>query len=130
VPRLPATYAVLVRELGSRERSQPPPPHVLWESLVAPAQAGSRVWLKIRSGERRPRVVESREHDLVVWSSIWVSRPRDRIRFDIAPDGGSGSLLRWTWLTRDAEPDEEELSRLRHRMNELINAELRYSFGQ
>lgn len=119
-----------VRVSGTREKTQPPPPHVLWASLVDPATSGPRVWLRLGPGERRPRVLESRPNDLVVWSSLWTDRPRDQVRFDIASDGEGGSRLRWTLLTTDDEPDEERVALLRHRLNQLINAELRYSFGQ
>lgn len=66
----------------------------------------------------------------MVWSSIWPLRPGDRIVFDITA-AGAGSELRWTLVTDDEErPAEEVLAHLRHRLNRLINADLRFSFGQ
>jgi hypothetical protein len=117
-------------ELGSRRRSQPAPPRVLWEALTQPRRPGGREWLYLERGEVDPVVMEAQEHHLVVWSSIWLDRPRDRIVFDIAP-AGYGSDLRWTLLTEESHPPPAEVVRqLRHRLNRLINADLRYSFGQ
>ena len=65
----------------------------------------------------------------MVWSSIWLKRPDAVIRFDL-PVGGGGTDLRWTLLTEEPIPDDRLLGHLRKRMNQLINADLRYSFGQ
>jgi hypothetical protein len=118
-----------VRELGSRERAQPAP-HILWDTLASPAQEGPRVWLRLGANEVLPSVLEGHRPEVIVWSSLWSRRPKDLIRFDIRSDGGGGSLLRWTVLTPDEMPSDEDLGRLRYRMNRLVNAELRYSFGQ
>lgn len=68
---------------------------------------------------------------LVVWSSLWPSRPSDRIRFDIGDHSG-GSMLRWTLLCplRAPEPDASKLGHLRKRLNVLINEDLRLAYGQ
>jgi hypothetical protein len=119
-----------MREVATTEKTQPPPPHIVWQALADPAIAGPRMWLRIGRGERRPEVVQSRAPDLVVWSSLWVDRPKDRIRFEIASDGLSGSTLRWTLLAGEDGPPAERIAEMRYRLNQLINAELRYSFGQ
>jgi hypothetical protein len=111
-------------DLGSRERTQPPPPHIVWESLVAPGS-----WLELLDDEVPPRVLESAEPTLVVWSSLWPSRPDARIRFDLTPSGSETSL-RWTLTTSGQTPDESKLGHLRYRLNLLINEKLRYSYGQ
>lgn len=49
----------------------------------------------------------------------------DQIRFDI-----EDQRLTWTLLGEVSDEDEERLDQLRHRLNVLINADLRYSFGQ
>jgi hypothetical protein len=127
-PRTTASYGRLVIELGSREREQPAPPLVVFRSLVDPHEPGARPWLELRDDETEPSVVESVEPVLVVWTSIWPNRPEDRIRFDLRPRA-MGTALRWTHLSPEA-PGAEELNRLRYRMNVLINAQLRFSYGQ
>ncbi|MFI6602863.1 hypothetical protein ACIBHX_41990 [Nonomuraea sp. NPDC050536] len=116
-------------ELGSRERPQPPPPLVVWESLTEPRRPGARQWLELRRDEIEPRILRAVRPDLVVWSSLWPDRPDDEIHFDIRPAHG-GSALRWTLLTPGEIPDSAVLGHLRHRLNFLINAQLRFSYGQ
>jgi hypothetical protein len=72
------------------------------------------------------------EHpSLVVRSSLWLKRPDARIRFDVLPDDtGQGTDLRWTLLVEEPEPDTPLLGHLRKRVNLLINANLRFTFGQ
>ena len=43
---------------------------------------------------------------------------------------GYGTDLRWTLLVDEPAPDEAVIGRMRYRINVLINANLRYSFGQ
>ncbi|MCO1594115.1 hypothetical protein M8C17_02965 [Micromonospora sp. RHAY321] len=121
----------MVHVLGSRRRSQPAPPHVVWRSLRDPYEAGSRPWLELRDDEVPPRVVAGYAPVLVVWSSLWPHRPLDQVRFDLAAQPpGQGCALRWT-LTTDGElPSESTLGYLRHRLNYLINDRLRLSYGQ
>ncbi|MEV4093910.1 hypothetical protein [Streptosporangium saharense] len=116
-------------ELGSRERRQPPPPRIVWESLANPQLPGARKWLELLPDEIGPRVLRSVEPELVVWSSLWPARLGDEIRFDLSPVGGETSL-RWTLLTPEEPPAHEVVSHMRYRLNFLINAQLRYSYGQ
>lgn len=68
---------------------------------------------------------------VVVWSSLWPQRPDALIRFDLPPDAsGQGTELTWTLLMQEPEPHPALLGHLRKRINQLINAELRCSFGQ
>jgi hypothetical protein len=54
-----------------------------------------------------------------------------RLEFDLPPDAaGQGTDLCWTLLADDPEPDGPMIGHMRKRVNELINANLRYSFGQ
>ena len=115
-------------ELISREKSQAPPPHIIWETLVDPHRPGARAWLTIERGEVAPQVVESEPPGHVVWSSIWPDRPLDRIRF-VIQEGGSGSVLRWILETDGEPPDETRLGQMRYRINQLINGQMRDSFG-
>ncbi|MEU1877583.1 hypothetical protein ABZ470_09725 [Streptosporangium sp. NPDC020072] len=116
-------------ELSSRERKQPPPPRIVWESLTNPRRPGPRQWLELQRDEIEPRVLRSVEPELVVWSSLWPNRPDDEIRFDLRPYGMETSL-RWTLLTSAEPPPPEAVSHMRHRLNFLINAQLRFTYGQ
>jgi hypothetical protein len=117
-------------ELGSRRRPQPAPPRVVFEALTQPRRASGRAWLELAEGELEPTILSAESPHSVVWSSLWPDRPNDRIEFALAPSGG-GTDLRWTLLTSDSEaPSDGVVGRMRYRLNELINANLRYAFGQ
>jgi hypothetical protein len=127
------TWAHSIRimpEIGRRTKNQPPPPHIVFAALTEPHRDPTRPWLDLRHDEQEPTVLESRSPDLVVWSSIWPSRPDARLRFDLLPDAsGQGTELCWSLTVDDPEPDGSKIGHLRKRVNELINANLRYSFG-
>ena len=56
----------------------------------------------------------------------------DRTRgsaFDL-PQDGYGTDLNWVLLVDEPVPDASLLSHMRRRINELINANLRYTFGR
>jgi hypothetical protein len=119
-----------VIELGSRVRKHAPPAHILWQTLTSPRREGPRAWLHLTPDEMSPRILESKEPTLVVWSSLWPTRPDDVLRFEIDTDGRSGSRLRWVLLSPDELPDPPTLGRMRYRINFLIDGEMRASFGQ
>jgi hypothetical protein len=76
-------------------------------------------------------VLETDEPSLVVWSSLWPQRPDAVLRFELPSDAsGQGTDLTWTLHVEEPEPEPALLGHLRKRVNVLINAELRYSFGQ
>lgn len=128
--RAPGGGAVVI-EAGSRRRNQPAPPRILFEALTTPNRDPARRWLRLRRDEVWPEVQETDEPSLVVWSSLWAGRPEALIRFDLALEGaGYGTDLRWTLLVAEPLPDAPLLGHLRKRLDQLINAELRYSFGQ
>jgi hypothetical protein len=108
--------------IASRRKSQAPPPHIVWDEL----NDAGRPWLLLRAGEIRPTVIEGSRPDHLTWSSPWIDRPTDRIRFDLVRIPGPGTMLTWT-LTGD-ECDAETGRRLRYRINELINRDLRAHF--
>lgn len=116
-------------ELAARSKTLPPPPHVLWAALVAPHAPGTRPWLEPHDDETEPAVLDSHEPDLVVWSSLWPDRPDDRIELHITAHR-TESRLEFRWLGPEPAPAEEVVGRRRHRLNELLWADLRHSFGQ
>ncbi|MFI6318443.1 hypothetical protein ACIBG8_13025 [Nonomuraea sp. NPDC050556] len=117
-------------ELGSRERKQPAPPGIVWECLTNPHRPGGRPWLDLHDDEHDPRILASTPTTGVTWSSLWPARPDDVIVFTLRPSSDGGCALRWTLLTPGPPPPPETLGHLRHRLNYLINASLRFSFGQ
>jgi hypothetical protein len=119
-----------VHEVGSRKRNQPAPPHVIFEALTEPDRGPTRPWLVLLDDEQRPRTLQAERPGLVVWSSLWTSRPDAVVRFDLPSDGGGGTDLRWTLLLNDPDPEPPLLGHLRKRLNLLINANLRFTFGQ
>lgn len=117
------------REFWSRKRNLPAPPHAVFEHLTDPTRNTIRTWLHLLDDEVAPMVLESREPEYVVWSSIWPQRPDARIRFDLPP-GGRGTDLRWTLTVDGAAPEEDSIRQMRKRINVLINANLRSTYGQ
>jgi hypothetical protein len=128
VPR-ESIYASDVIEIGSRARKLPAPPSVVWESLVEPHRQGARPWLNLLSDEVEPRVLEAEEPNRVVWSSLWPSRPNDQVHFELTAVGGETSL-KFTLLTPGEAPDQSKTGHLRRRLNHLLFADLRFSYGQ
>ncbi|SCG46188.1 hypothetical protein [Micromonospora humi] len=122
--------ASTLHEVGSRARTQPPPPSVVFEALTRPDRDPARPWLRLLDDEQPPRVLEAEHPDLVVWSSLWPRRTDARVRFELASDGGCGCLLRWRLLVTEPLPDASLVGHLRKRLNRLINADLRFTFGQ
>lgn len=116
-------------EIGSRAQKLPAPPSVVWDSLVQPEREGSRPWLDLANDEVAPRILHAEEHHRVVWSSLWPSRPNDEVHFDLASIGSETSL-KFTLLTPDEPPDQSIAGHLRYRLNHLLFADLRYSYGQ
>lgn len=119
-----------MHEIARRRRTQPAPPHVITEALTEPDRPGARPWLELLDDEVRPTVLGSHPPTTVVWSSIWSQRPDAVIEFDLQDDGHGGTALQWTVSLDDPPADDALISQLRKRMNVLINASLRYSFGQ
>lgn len=86
--------------------------------------------LQWRYDEVAPTVTESDQARLVVWSSLWSRRPDATVRFDLSTRDDGGTDLRWTLYMDEPEPDAGLVGHLRHRLNELINANLRFTYGQ
>jgi hypothetical protein len=116
-------------ELGSKARRLPAPPAIVWESLMNPHLPGARPWLNLLDDEVEPTVLDAEKPIRVVWSSLWPSRPNDRVHLTMTT-AGSETLLRFTLLTPDDPPDAGKTGHLRRRINYLLFADLRYSYGQ
>lgn len=62
---------------------------------------------------------------------MWTGRPDARVRFNLASDRRrQGTDLRWTLLVDPPLPAPAVLRHMRRRLDVLINANLRYTFGQ
>lgn len=116
-------------EAGSRRRNQPAPPAAILEALTEPNRDPTRPWLLLLADEQPPRVVAVDKPRLVIWSSLWTTRLDARIRFDLAAEG-QGTDLRWTLLLDEPLPEPALLRHMGKRLNQLVNANLRYTFGQ
>ncbi|MRH93501.1 hypothetical protein GFY24_39915 [Nocardia sp. SYP-A9097] len=116
-------------EIGSRARKLPAPPEVVWESLTQPSRHGARPWLNLLPDEIEPRVLRAEEPGAVVWSSLWPSRPEDEIHFELIATPSRETLLRFTLLTPGEAPDDSKAGHLRQRLNVLLFADLRFSYG-
>lgn len=118
-----------MQEIGSRARKLPAPPRAVWHSLTEPRRPGARPWLNLLPDEVDPRVLDAEAPSRVVWSSLWPSRPRDEVHLELAAVG-TETLLRFTLLTPDDLPDQSKTGHLRRRLNQLLFADLRFSYGQ
>lgn len=117
-------------EIGRRRRAQPAPPRVVFEALTRPDRDPYRPWLHLLDDEQRPQVVSSAEPSTVVWSSLWTERPDATVTFDLPSSADGGTDLGWTLHVQEPAPDDALVGHLRKRLNQLINADLRYTFGQ
>jgi hypothetical protein len=113
-------------ELARRKKTQGPPPRVVFEALTQPHREPTREWLLLAPDEVEPRVIDAHEPDRVVWSTLWPAYPAAEVEFEIAPEErGSGTVLTWILSSELPAPDDETVTRLRHRLNEIINRDLR-----
>lgn len=108
----------------------PPPVHVLFDDLASPKASGTRSWLYLLDDERSPTVIESQRPHRLVWSSLWLKRPEDRIVLDLAPHVAGGSALGFTLLAAGDPLDQALTGHIRKRINQLLYADLRYIYGQ
>jgi hypothetical protein len=118
-----------VIEYGDRARNLPAPPNAVWRDLVERRTEGSRPWLRLLHDEIPPRVIESESPARVVWSSIWPTRPDDQIVFELSPEHG-GTSLRVRLLAYGDTPDASKTGHIRKRINHLVFADLRFTYGQ
>lgn len=115
--------------MASRAKRLPAPPWAVFDSLVDPDQPGARPWLNLLDDEVEPRVLEAERPHRVLWSSIWLRRPDDQVLLELAA-ADSDTSVKFTLLTPYEAPDDRTIRHLRYRMNVLLYADLRYSYGQ
>jgi hypothetical protein len=118
-----------VIEYGNRARNLPAPPSIVWRDLVEPRSGGARPWLRLLSDEVPPRVLDAQIPSRVVWSSLWPTRPDDRIAFELSAKH-EGTSLRFRLLAAGDPPDDSKTGHLRKRVNHLLFADLRSTYGQ
>ncbi|OBB21952.1 hypothetical protein A5792_07925 [Mycolicibacterium peregrinum] len=116
--------------IRSRRSRQPAPPWAVFEDLGNPHRQSARPWLNLSDDEMAPEVIESDRPGRVVWSSLWRPWPNVRVEFDIAADGRGGTDLRWTLSADGAPPDATEARAIGSRVDHLVNANLRHTYGQ
>lgn len=118
-----------MNEVGTRMRNQPAPPGVVFDDLCDPHRQPVRTWLVLHDDEVAPTIIDAARPDYVVWSSLWPERPDARLRFDLAAARG-GTDLRWTLHLDDPLPEARFVRHIFQRIGELINANLRHTYGQ
>lgn len=114
---------------GRRRKTQPAPPHILFEALTSPNRDPARPWLHLLGDEQWPQIVPDPPHR-VVWRSLWPRQPDAVVEFLLTPDGGSGGAIEWVLWLAEPLPDASRVGHLGKRLNQWINAELRHTFGQ
>lgn len=90
--------------------------------------SGARPWLNLLDDEVEPRILDAEKPVRVVWSSLWPSRPNDQLHLEVSAVRGE-TLLRFTLWTPDEPPDASKTGHLRRRVNHLLFADLRFSYG-
>lgn len=127
-------YGGLVIEAARRRKSQPAPPHVIFEALTHPDRDLLRPWMHLQPGEVRPHVVHAQEPHLLVWSSLWGEHPEAQVRIELERRvQDSGTDLTWTLLlpgVTEHGVGAERVRAFRYRLNKLINGDLRETFDQ
>ncbi len=108
----------------------PAPRHIIWQSLTQPRRPQARPWLNLLSDEIEPGILAVDEPTRVVWTSLWPSRPDDQVHFELTTVRDAETLLRFTLLTPGRAPDPSKTGHLRRRLNQLLFADLRTSYGQ
>ena len=94
-----------------------------------PAALTARSWLNLLEDEVEQKVLFAKKPVNIVWSSVWRSRPNDTVHLTLSAVD-SETLLRFTLLTPDELPDSSKTGHLRRRLNYLLFADLRFSYGQ
>lgn len=115
--------------IASKKRNQPAPPGIIFDDLVDPHRQPRQSWLQLLDDEVEPVVLAANRPSRVVWSSLWIKRPDAQIAFDLSV-ARNGTDLRWTLLVAPPTPDDRQFRHLCQRTGTLINANLRFTYGQ
>ena len=75
-------------------------------------------------------MLRSEAPSTLVWSSLWIKRPDATVTFDLPSSADGGTDLQWELHVEEPAPDDALVGHMRKRLNQLINANLRYTFGQ
>jgi hypothetical protein len=103
---------------------------VVFEVLTKPHRPGGREWLHLLNDEQEPTVPDAQEPDSVVVVALARTGPmRASSSASIETDRRAETTLCWTLMVEVPGPDTRLTGHRRKRMNELINGNLRYSFG-
>ncbi|MFN8076752.1 MAG: hypothetical protein U0Q15_15225 [Kineosporiaceae bacterium] len=116
-------------EIGARTLRLPAPPRVVHADLAAPATDGPRAWWRPLDDERLPTVIDAVAPSSLAWTGMWLRRPDAAVRFELAAED-SGTRLAWRLLVEEPEPEAGLVGHLRLRVNRVLNADLRFSYGQ
>jgi hypothetical protein len=119
-----------MRTWAHRRKAQAPTPSAVFESLAEPQLPGARRWLHLSADETAPEVTATVPHSAVAWSSIWPDHPELVIEFHLGPGPGGGTDLEWRLLSPRESPGDAAVRCLQRRMNEIVNRDLRLSYGQ
>lgn len=122
-----------MRIIADRRRALPAPPPVVWGDLTAPRRDGDRAWLRLLPDEVPPRVLASLPPRTLTWSSLWTRHPELVVRFDCLPHAGGTMLHVVVAEPRaggDAGLSDAAIGHVRHRVNHLLFADLRATYGQ
>lgn len=99
-----------------------------WRSR-RPQSPVRRPWLHLLADEVPPVVLESDRPPRVVWSPLWTTWPDSRIAFDYPPAAAERTCDGRRWSSPPASEDQQ-FRHMRQRIGTLINANLRYKYGQ
>jgi hypothetical protein len=103
---------------------------VVFDALSDPDLDPRRPWLMLMDDEQRPMVLRSQRPSALTWSSLWIKRLDATVTFALPASDDGGTDLEWTLSVAEPAPDDALTGHMRKRLNQLVNADLRYTFGQ
>ena len=102
----------------------------MFEALSQPDRDPNRPWLDLLDDEQHPQVLRARAPSMLVWSTLFIKRSDATVTFDLPLRADGGTDLQWTIHVDEPAPDDALTGHMRKRLNQLINANLRHTFGQ
>lgn len=112
------------------QKQLPAPAPVVFASLAHPGGAADREWLTLRPDEQTPEVLCGVADRFLLWSTLWPELPEVQVQLDLTPDPRDRlcTQVRWTLLLAAPLP-RDTIDRLSRRLDQLINHELRHTYG-